>query len=109
MADTATMQPPIAIALKEEAATAAPPERIELRVAVPSTRECGTLSGDEIVVCAPDSAVYRLGPVMPTPDRALPQAKLKLSGSTTVAAQLQAGNVGPTPTNRAMVSVKVAF
>ena len=109
MADAAAPPPAIASSLREEAATAALPERIELAVAVPSTAACDAEPGDEIVVCAPDSEVYRLGPVTSRPEQALPKAELKLSGNTTVAAQLQSGSLGNTPTNRAMVTVKVAF
>jgi len=109
MADAAAPPPAIAISLKEDAVSATPPERIELAVAVPSTIACDAAPGDEIVVCAPDSAVYRLGPVTTKTDQALSKAELKLSGNTSVAAQLQSGNLGDTPTNRAMVTVKVAF
>lgn len=109
MADAAAPPPAIAISLKEEAATAAPPERIELSVTAPNTAACDVSPTDEIVVCAPDSAVYRLGPVSTKPGQALPKTELKLSGNTVVAAHLQSGNLGNMPTNRAMVTIKVAF
>ena len=109
MFDVATTPPPIAISLKKDAASAVPPDRIELQIAVPSTRQCESLQGEEIVVCATDSAAYRLGPVAAAPNEPIPKAELKLSGNTTIGAQLQTGSLGNTPANRAMVTVKVAF
>lgn len=109
MPATAAPPPAIVIPLGEDAQAATPPNRIEIAVTAPSTQQCDRGQSDEIVVCAPDSVVYRLGAVHAASGQKLPKAELKLSGNTTVAAQLQSGSLGNTPTNRAMVTVKVAF
>lgn len=109
MADPAASPPALIAATPGETQAAAPPLRVEIPVSVPSTQKCDAVPADEIVVCAPDSSVYRLGPSAVMVRRPLPKAEIKLSGNASIAAQLQSGSLGNTPTNRAMVAVTVAF
>ncbi len=103
MADAAAPPPALAIPAPPS------PVRIAIPVIVPSTRQCDPAAGDEIVVCAVDPAAFRLGMIAAKPEPGLPKAEFKLSGNASIGVQLQSGSLGNTPTNRAMITLKVAF
>ena len=67
-------------------------------------------TNDEIVVCGQRASEepYRIGPQAGTPS-ALPQAEFSLSNGVRVKIGGERGAVGPIPTNRAAVTLKIRF
>ncbi len=67
-------------------------------------------TGDEILVCGRRTSTepYRIAPQAETPP-ALPQAEFSLSSGVGVKIGGERGAVGPIPTNRAVVTLKIRF
>ena len=91
-----------------QAVSASPPERVDLTLPQP----CGAESGDsgEVVVCANRNGEgpYRLKPA-PPPQKALPDAQVKIAEGVSAAAETEAVDVGGFPSNRAMIRLKIKF
>lgn len=98
--------------LLAQAAALPPSLDFDLARLVPAKRSCTTgtaPTGGEIVVCARKKVATDI-PVKERPvELLLPKAEFKLFGQVRAKVDGQQGNVGPIPTNRAMVTMSVPF
>ena len=74
-------------------------------------QRCGKrASSGEVVVCGRrEESPYRLGPQLPSPPPALPDAQFSISEGVNAGATAEHGEIGGIPTNRAMITLKIKF
>lgn len=70
---------------------------------------CTAGAAGEIVVCASDPKRYRLEPFPDAPPEALPTARLQVSERAPVDLHVESAMISGTPSNRAMVGLKIGF
>jgi hypothetical protein len=91
---------------------AGPPDVQAVRPRPLAAQPCGVpdAAGDVVVCGRRGDSPYRLKALPPAPDApALPPAQVTLPGGGTVTAHGEKGSLGPIPTNRAMVTLKLPF
>ena len=91
---------------------AGPPDEAEPRPRTTAPRPCLPGEPDEVVVCARDPETFRLRPLaVPrgADDPALPKAETQIAPGVEITAEAEQGNIGNTPTNRAMVRLELKF
>ncbi|CAH0496265.1 hypothetical protein NVSP9465_01296 [Novosphingobium sp. CECT 9465] len=77
---------------------------------VVSSKQCGSVTGGEIVVCATDVRRNRMQtPAYEFPLPEPPKARLALKGGGSIAVETEQASVGGTPSNRVKVGVKLPF
>ncbi|CAN5213795.1 hypothetical protein BH09PSE3_BH09PSE3_02950 [soil metagenome] len=95
--------------LAAQVAASSPAMDFDLGKLAPPRPGCNAASGGEIIVCAkrrvPTDVPMKAIPVEPL----LPKAEFKLFGQVRGKIAGEQGNVGPIPTNRAMVTMSVPF
>ena len=75
-------------------------------------QRCGErASSGEIVVCGQrdGQSPYRLGPQLPSPPPALPDAQFNISEGVKAGVVAEQGEIGGIPTNRAMINLRIKF
>lgn len=98
------------LALALQAAIAGPP--VEIPRKLRATPDCTPREGEDIVVCGQGPERFRLGPlpkVKGMSDPGLPMAAMQIGPGVGVAAEVEQGNIGNTPTNRLMMRLKLKF